>query len=79
MKPTILISLEEGEGIIFLPKDLKHNRHQGEGQLNYDNDDYDYDDDDNDDDDDFHDDEDGFDWFSSSQRTSNRVGTRGGR
>ena len=44
------IILEKWEGLIFLPKDLKHNRHQGGGQINYDDDDYDDDDDDDDDD-----------------------------
>ena len=39
----------------------------------------DYDDDDDDDDDDFDNDDDDFEVFSSSQRTSNTIGTRGGR
>ena len=68
--------LEEGEGLVFVPKDLKHNRHQGGGgQINYDDDEYD----DDDDDDDCDDDNDDYDVFSSSQRTSNMVGTRGSR
>ena len=61
------MSSEEGEGLIFLSKDLKYNWHQGGGQINYDNDDYDDDDDDdNDDDDDFDDEDDDFEVFSSS-------------
>ena len=55
--------LEEGEGLVFVPKDLKHNWHQGGGRTNYDDDEYD---DDDDDDNDFDDD---YDVFSSSQRT----------
>ena len=54
-----MISPEEGAGLIFIPKDLKHNWHQG-GQINYDNDDDDADDLDGDDDD--------YDVFSSSER-----------
>ena len=46
------------------------------GKKNYDNGEYDDDDDDNDDDDD--DDDGNYNVFSLSQRTSNRVGTRGG-
>ena len=73
-----MINLEKGEGRIFLSKNLKHNRPQGEGgQINYDNDDYDDDDDADYDDDD--DDDDDYNVFSSSQRASNRVGTRGSR
>ena len=43
----------------------------------YDNDEYDEYDDDDDDYDDYDDDDDDYNLFSSSQRTSNRVGTRG--
>ena len=73
-----MTSLEEGNWQVLLPKDLKHNRHQ-RGKKIYSN--GVYDDDDNDDDD-YHDDnDDDYDYnvFSSSQWTSNRVGTRGGR
>ena len=59
--------LEEGNWVIFLPKDPKHNQHQ-RGQRNFDNDDND---------DDADDDDDNYNVFSSSQRTSNRVGTKG--
>ena len=55
-----MISLEEGEGLIFLPKDLKHDRHQGGRAINYDNDD----DDGDEDDDDFDEDIDDYDVFS---------------
>ena len=49
--------LKEGEGPVFVPKDLKHNRHQcGGGQINYDNYEYEYDDDDDNDFDDDNDD-----------------------
>ena len=70
-----LTSLKEGKWLILLPKDLKYNRHH-RGKKNYVNGDY-YDDDDEYDDDD--DDDDDYDLFSSPQRTSNRVGTRGSR
>ena len=49
------------------------------GKKNYDNGDYYYDDDDDDDYDDDNDDDDDYNLFSSSQRTSNRYGTRGSR
>ena len=69
-----------GRVLILLPKDLNHNQHQG-GKENYDNgdndDDDDDDDDDNDHDDDDDDDDDDYNVLSSSQRTSNRVSTRG--
>ena len=58
---------------MFLTKDLKHNRLQ-RGEENFDNGDDDDDHDDHDDDDD-----NDYNVFSSSQGTSNRVGTRGGR
>ena len=71
----IVTSLEEMKWLILLQKVLKHNRHQ-RGEKNYDNGGYD-DDDDDDDDDYYYDDNDDYNVFSSSQRTSNRVGTRG--
>ena len=46
------------------------------GKKNYDNGDYD---DDDDDDDDYDDENDDYNVFSSPQKTSNRVGTRGSR
>ena len=46
------------------------------GRKNYDNGDYDDDDDDDDDYDDDDNDDDDYNVFSSSQRASNRVGTR---
>ena len=49
------------------------------GKKNYDNGDYDDSDDDDDDYDDGDDYNDDYNVFSSSQRTSNRVGTRGSR
>ena len=64
------------QGLIILPKNLKHNR-KGAGPINYDNDDDNDDDDDGDDDDD-NDDNDDYDVFSSHQRTSNTIGTMGG-
>ena len=73
-----MTSLEEGKWLILLQKDLKHNRHQ-RGEKKTDIGDYD---DDDDDDYDYDDDDDGNDdyaVFSSSQRASNRVGTRGSR
>ena len=37
--------LDEREGLVFVPKDLKHNHHRGgEGQISYDNDENDDDD-----------------------------------
>ena len=55
----------------------------GDDDTNCDDDDYDNDDDDDDDDDndydDYNDEDDDYNAFSSSQRTSNRVGTRGSR
>ena len=70
-----MTSLEKGKWLILLPKDLKHLRHlrmeKKYENSNSDDDDEYYDDDDDDDDD--------YNVFSSSQRTSNRVGTRGGR
>ena len=71
-------SLDEGKRLILLPKDLKHNRHQ-RGKKIYDNGDDDYDDDRDDDYDDDDNDDDELNMFSSSQRTYNRVGTRGSR
>ena len=46
-----VISPEEGEGLIFVQKDLKHDQHQGKGgAINYDDGDDNYvNDDDNDD------------------------------
>jgi hypothetical protein len=70
--------LEEGKWLILLPKDLKHNQHR-EGKKNYDNGDYDDDDDDDDDYDDDDNDDDDYTVFSSSQKASKRVGTRGSR
>ena len=54
-----MISLEEREGLIFIQKDHKHNRHQEVGRINYDHDNYD--------DDNFNDRDDDYDVFSSSQ------------
>ena len=51
--------LKEGERLVFVPKDLKHNRHQ----INYDNEEYD------EDDNDFDEDNDDYDVFSLSQWT----------
>ena len=69
-----MISLEEGDEIIFLPKDLKYYWHLGGRAINYD-----YDDGDDDgDEDDFDEDNDDFDVFSISQRTSNTISTRWG-
>ena len=65
-----------GKWLILLSKDLKHNRHQ-RGEENDDNGHYEDDDDDDDDCDDDDDDNGDFNVFSSSQRTSNRVGQRG--
>ena len=70
-----MVGLEEGDGIIFVPKDLKHNQHQGVEPINYDDDD---DADDEYDDDDFGDDNDDA-MFSSSQWTPNIISTRGGQ
>ena len=71
-----LDNLDEGEGIIFLPKDLKQDQHKGVEPINYDDCDAD---DGDDDDDDFSADNDDDDTFPSSQRTPNRIGTRGGQ
>ncbi len=71
-----MIILEKGKWLILLRKDLKHNWHQ-RGNKNSDNGEYDDDDDDDDDYDGDDDDDDDYNVFSSSQRASNRVGTRG--
>ena len=73
-----MTSLEEGKWLILLPKDLKHNRHQ-RGKKNYGNGVYDDDGNDDDDYDDDYDDDDDYNVFYSSQRTSNRFGTRVGQ
>ena len=66
----------EVKWLMLLPKDLKHNRYQ-RGKKNYNNGDYDNDNDYDDDYDDDNNDDDDYHVFSSSQRASNRVGTRG--
>ena len=71
-----MTSLEKGKCLIFLPKTSNTIKTRG-GRKNYANDDYD-DVDDVDDDDDGNDNDD-YIVFSSSKRTSNRVGTCGGR
>ena len=66
----------KNNGLILLQKVTINTRG---GKKNYDNADFDDDDDDDDDYDDNDDDDDDYNEFLSSQRTSNRVGTRGSR
>ena len=67
-----IIPLGEKEGLIILPKDLKHGL--GRGSIKNDNDD----DNDDDDEDDDNDDYDDWDVFSWCQLISNTIGTIGG-
>ena len=69
----MLPALMKGSGWSYSQRTLSTINTRG-GKKNYDNGDYDNDDDDYDDDDD---DNDNYNVFSSSQRASNRVDTRG--
>ena len=71
-----MISLEQGEGLVFIPNDFKHNLHQL-GWINSDDNDNGDDDDDDDDDDDVSDYDNDYDMLTSSERILNRVITRG--
>ena len=68
-----MVGLEEGEGIIFLPKDLYTISIRGVDPINYDHDDAAYDDDD-DDDHDFGDDDDDDHVYSSSPKHDRHQG-----
>ena len=71
-------ALRKGSGGSYSQRTLNTIGTRG-GKKIYDNGDYDDDDDDDDDYDDDDDDDDDFNVFSSSQMTSNRIGTRGSR
>ena len=71
-----IITLGEKEGLIILPKELKHDWPGAGADKNDDNDDNEDDDDDDDKDDD--DDNGDYDVFYWYQRTSNTIGTIGG-